>query len=46
MNRVPKVEIKTLPGTADEVIRHLDTEQSEEKKTQKPKRKKVADKAE
>lgn len=35
MNRTPRIEIKTIPGVAEEIERHLDTEQIKEKKTVK-----------
>lgn len=35
MNRTPRIEIKTIPGVAEEIERHLDTEQTKEKKTVK-----------
>lgn len=27
MNKMPRIEIKTIPGTAEEITRHVDTEQ-------------------
>ena len=41
MSRMPRIEVKTIPGTVEEIDRHLDTEQTE-KKAEKPKRKKTA----
>ena len=41
MSRMPRIEVKTIPGTVEEITRHLDTEQTE-KKAEKPKRKKTA----
>lgn len=35
MNRTPRIEIKTISGVAEEIERHLDTEQIKEKKTVK-----------
>lgn len=45
MSRMPRIEVKTIPGTVEEINRHLDTEQTE-KKTTKPKKKKTAEKEE
>lgn len=41
MSRMPRIEVKTIPGTVEEITRHVDTEQTE-KKTAKPKKKKTA----
>lgn len=27
MSKMPRIEIKTIPGTAEEITRHVDTEQ-------------------
>lgn len=45
MSRMPRIEVKTIPGTVEEINRHLDTEQTE-KKTAKPKKKKTVEKEE
>lgn len=45
MSRMPRIEVKTIPGTVEEITRHIDTEQTE-KKTTKPKKKKTAEKDE
>ena len=39
MSRMPKIEVKTIPGTVEEIDRHLDTEQTEKKVTKRPKKK-------
>ena len=49
MSKMPRIEIKTIPGTAEEITRHVDTEQEVgvTKKPNKSTAKKVdADKSE
>lgn len=38
MSRVPHVEIKTVTGTGEEILRHLSTEQVNTEVPEKPKR--------
>ena len=41
MNRVPRIEIKTIPGVAEEVERHLYTERDEKKVTKRSRKPKA-----
>jgi len=43
-SRMPKVEVKSIPATIEDIEAHIDTEREEKKITKKPSKKK-ADKA-
>lgn len=41
MNRMPRIEIKTIPATAEEIERHLDTERTKTEGKKRVTRKKT-----
>ena len=40
-SRMPKVEVKSIPATIEDIEAHIDTEWEEKKITKKPSRKKA-----